>query len=366
MTTRLALGWAKRQARRFPPQPMEPLPPDTTARILVVNTTGIGDTIFCTAPIADLRKSFPNAVIDAFIDRRRIGLLSGNPHLNDVVVYPGKFKSMRATIRTLREKAYDVAIIQHANDPDVVPMVASARPKHMVGYENHTFSQLYGIARERFDKATGHTIDSRLGLCKAIGANGEHWHMELYPSEMDTQGAKDLLAEFGLTGVAPIALNIGGSAPRKRWPATHWDALARLLSERGLPAIFLGGPEDSLAGEMIREHIGDADNMHFAVGRLDLGGVVALLSLCRAHVSGDTGLLHAGYARDVPSVALFGPDDPSWTGPYPKQAKSVVIRPPRSEWPDGYDTGKDKTGELMKLIGAQDVMTALDTLGAIQ
>src|SRR5690606_36454613 len=92
LTTRIALGWARRHARRFPAQPMEPLPPDTTARILVVNTTGIGDTIFCTAPIADLRESFPHAVIEAFVDRRRAPLLEGNPRLNDVVVYPGKFK----------------------------------------------------------------------------------------------------------------------------------------------------------------------------------------------------------------------------------------------------------------------------------
>ena len=113
LSTRIALGWARRQARRFPPQPLEPLPADTTARILVVNTTGIGDTIFCTAPIADLRESFPKARIDLFVDRRRVELVENNPHLSDIVVYPGKFKRVRATIRELREKKYDVAIIQH-------------------------------------------------------------------------------------------------------------------------------------------------------------------------------------------------------------------------------------------------------------
>ena len=362
LTTRIALGWARRHARRFPPQAMLPLPADTTARILVVNTTGIGDTIFCTAPIADLRESFPDATIEAFVDRRRVGLLAGNPRLNDVVVYPGKFKSMRATIRELRERKYDVAIIQHANDPDVVPMIASARPKHIVGYENHTFSLLYSVACPEFARTAGHTIDSRLGLCKAVGARGEHWRMELYPSEEKLQAARELLSELGLEEGKAIALNIGGSAPRKRWPTTHWDELARLLSARGIPGIFLGGPEDSLAGEMIREHIGDADNMHFAIGKLGLNGDIALLSLCRAHVSGDTGLLHAGYALNVPSVALFGPNDPAWTGPYPKQERSAVVQPPRSEWPDDYDADKDKSGELMKVIGAQDVLAALDTV----
>lgn len=341
---------------------MEPLPPDTTARILVVNTTGIGDTIFCTAPIADLRESFPHAVIEAFVDRRRAPLLEGNPRLNDVVVYPGKFKAMRTTIRELRNRRYDVAIIQHANDPDVVPMVASARPKHIVGYADHTFSILYSNPLPPFARDAGHTIDSRLGLCKGVGARGEHWQLELYPTQAHLDAARAMLAGFGLQEGQAIALNIGGSAPRKRWPTTDWDALARLLSERGIPGIFIGGPEESLAGEMIREHLGDASNMHFAVGRLAIMETVALLSLCRAHVSGDTGLLHAGYAQSVPSVALFGPDNPAWTGPYPRQQKSVVLQAPRSEWPEDYDKEQDKTGVLMKLINPPDVLEALDRL----
>ena len=129
LSTRIALGWARRQARRFAPRPLEPLPPDTTARILVVNTTGIGDTIFCTAPIADLRESFPRARIDLFVDRRRLELVENNPHLSDIVVYPGKFKRVRATIRELREKKYDVAIIQHAND---MPFPASGQCLHQI------------------------------------------------------------------------------------------------------------------------------------------------------------------------------------------------------------------------------------------
>jgi iron(III) transport system substrate-binding protein len=43
LTTRIALGWARRTARRFPPRALEPLPQDTRARILVVNTELLPD-----------------------------------------------------------------------------------------------------------------------------------------------------------------------------------------------------------------------------------------------------------------------------------------------------------------------------------
>ena len=126
LATKIALFWARRHLRKYPLKPFTPLRQDTKARILLVNTTGIGDTIFATAALADLRESFPNAHIAAFVDRRRLELLSGNPHVNEMIPYEGKFKRVRSTRNLLR--SFDVAIIQHANDPDVVPLVASALP----------------------------------------------------------------------------------------------------------------------------------------------------------------------------------------------------------------------------------------------
>lgn len=364
LTTRIALGWAKRHARRFPPQALEPLTADTTARILVVNTTGLGDTIFSTAPIADLREAFPKAEIDVLVDRRRLELVENNPHITNVVSYPGKFKRMRATIRRLREREYDVAMIQHANDPDVVPMVGAARPKHMVGYESHTFSMLYSIALPPADREGGaHTIDARLALSRAIGASGKHWHTELFLDDGDRAQAAELMDALGLETGEAVALNLGGSLPSKRWPVTMWVALARALADRGTACVFVGGPDDALLAEMVREHIPAGGPIHFAVGKLAFMGSVALLKLCAVHVSGDTGLMQAGLALDVPTIALFGPDDPKWTGPHPKQQKAIVLQPDPAERPEEYDRRLDKDGILMKLISVEDVLNALEAMG---
>ncbi|MBP9893648.1 MAG: hypothetical protein KBG84_17220, partial [Planctomycetes bacterium] len=131
LATKIALFWARRHLRKYPLKPFTPLPPDTNARILLVNTTGIGDTIFATAALADLRESFPKAHLAAFVDRRRLELVASNPRLNAVIPYEGKLKRVRSTRNLLR--GFDVAIIQHANDPDVVPLVASALPGALIG-----------------------------------------------------------------------------------------------------------------------------------------------------------------------------------------------------------------------------------------
>ncbi|MCF6228610.1 MAG: glycosyltransferase family 9 protein [Planctomycetes bacterium] len=362
LTTRLALGWTRRRAKRFPPPPFEKLTPDTTARILYVNTTGIGDTMFGTAALADLRESFPNAHLAAFVDRRRISLLENNPRIDRIVEYPGKFKHVRKVIRDLRETPYDYAIIGHANDPDVCPLLVMGGVKQIIGYEDHTFAELYSLRAPAFARTAGHTIDSRLNLCRAAGANGSHWQMELYPTDSDRKAALQVLDQLGVQEGQAIIMNLGGSAAYKRWPPVHWDAFSQMLSAQDTPGIFVGGPNEELIAEVVREHLGEVNSIHFAVGELNLMQTAVLTTMCKAVVTADTGLMHAALALDVPTVCLFGPDNPDWTGPYPKRTNSRVVNYDKAEKPEDYDKRKDDSGILMRTITAYDVMDALNEL----
>jgi ADP-heptose:LPS heptosyltransferase len=318
--------------------------------------------MFATAALADLRESFPKAHIAAFVDRRRVSLLENNPRIDRVIEYPGKFKHVRKVIRELQAHPYDYALIGHANDPDVCPLIAMGGVKQIIGYEEHTFSQLYSHREPAFDRKSGHTIDSRLNLCHALGARGEHWQMEVYPADSDRKAAQQLLDTFAVDEGKAVLMNLGGSSAYKRWPPVHWDAFSRMLSQRDIPGIFVGGPNEELIAEVVREHLGAVHGIHFAVGELDMMQTAELTTMCRGVVTADTGLMHAALALNVPTVCLFGPDNPDWTGPYPKQANCRVVTYDKAERPEGYDKKKDDTGILMRTITAHDVMDALDEL----
>ena len=68
--------------------------------------------------------------------------------------------------------------------------------------------------------------------------------------------------------------------------------------------------------------------------------------------------MHAGLALDVPTVALFGPDDPKWTGPYPRQPRAVVVEAQAALALSAEE--RKKRTDLMAAITAQSVVEALE------
>src|SRR5215475_13406787 len=86
-------------------------------KILIISLAGIGDTLFATPLIHELRANFPKAQIDAFVlYRGSSDLLSGNPHLNTVhqknLIQAGTAASLKY-LAGLRKERYDFSINTH-------------------------------------------------------------------------------------------------------------------------------------------------------------------------------------------------------------------------------------------------------------
>ena len=99
----------------------------------------------------------------------------------------------------------------------------------------------------------------------------------------------------------------------KHWPERYWRELAELLGAQGW-AIRLpwGNAEERARAERIA-----AGLAHVSVlPKLNLAGVAAELAGARACVAVDTGLGHLAAALDVPTVSLYGPTNPGFTGAY--------------------------------------------------
>jgi histidinol-phosphate phosphatase family protein len=161
-----------------------------------------------------------------------------------------------------------------------------------------------------------HQADVYLGLLRAL-----KWDTWLRPTECllssgsIAEGEK-LLADSGLPahalfiGVAPGAAY--GTA--KRWPVDRFAAAADLLADRlGATILLFGSAGEASVTRAIREQMrGTVVDLG---GRTTLTELTGLLSRCALLLTNDTGTMHLASALRTPCIALFGPTDPSRTGP---------------------------------------------------
>jgi heptosyltransferase-2 len=141
---------------------------------------------------------------------------------------------------------------------------------------------------------------------------------------IDNDLQQALLRRFGLTRGNFVALAPGAEyGPAKRWPSTHYAALARELSKRGLACVIFGGGGDELVGEEIRALAPEVLNL---CGKTQLEEAVDLIAAARFAVSNDSGLMHVAAATGTPVVAVYGSTSTENTPPLSQRCAVVSLR----------------------------------------
>lgn len=146
-----------------------------------------------------------------------------------------------------------------------------------------------------------------------------------------------------------IALHPGSGSPRKRWPASRFAEVARLVDAAGYGTLLLAGEADTQALAETREALARR-GVRVALGwRLSVSTLAALLARCVGYVGCDSGVSHLAGLVGAPTVAVFGPSDPTRWAPLGPRARAI-----RS--PDG----------LLESLSADVVWAELHTLIADQ
>lgn len=111
--------------------------------------------------------------------------------------------------------------------------------------------------------------------------------------------------------------------PAKRWPAKHFASLADRLNSEGYQVWIFGSAKESVIAQEIcqKSHATLLD----LTGKTSLSDAIDLLSLAKAVVTNDSGLMHMAAALNKPIVALYGSSDPGFTPPQSNQADVLSL-----------------------------------------
>ena len=131
------------------------------------------------------------------------------------------------------------------------------------------------------------------------------------------ESAKRLLAECGCSPNATLIIVCPGAAfgAAKKWPAQRFaEAADRLARRRGRTQIVIaGGPADRPSCAAVAAGLeGRALDL---CGRTSLGTLAGLLAGADLVLANDSGALHLALALGTRAVGIYGPTDPSLSGP---------------------------------------------------
>lgn len=298
-----------------------PYAPEQIRRILIINTTAIGDTLLSTPAIRQLRRHWPQAWIAALASPAAEQVLRHNPHLDEIIPHSGRV-DLRYLARLPRlvcklRRGFDLAVIMHANDPDAVPLAYISGAAHRYGWAESKLAFLLTMPVPTRQPGV-HGLTEKVRNLRVLGIDSNDEQMEFVLAEEEKAAARAFLAQAGVT-LPHICLHPFGNRQSRWWGGPEeWRELAQLVQRQlGAQVLLVGtAPEKAVAGlpaELVN-----------AVNRLPLRTSAALLASARAVISTDSGPLHLAQALAVPTLGLFGASLAEITGP--RRADALVLR----------------------------------------
>lgn len=290
--------------------------------ILLVQLGDIGDVILTTPTIRAAKETYPEARISIMVRKPFGSLLGADQNLHEVVeiekicgsVFRVIGEQIRV-IRNLRRARYDMVIDLRTGDRGTILSFCTGAVER--------------VGRQGSDKQYWHNLlftkvvrnpalgppevhpgaDQSLRIVRPLGIDTSDSQPKIYIEPTDRQRAAMLLKERGLLAEDRwLTIN-----PFSRWRYKEWDSakwgqvIDRLWEEQHIPALLIGGEDESLAADLLVN--GRERYVFNLAGMTTLGELAAIISMSTLHVGVDSAAPHLAAAVGTPSVTIHGPSD---------------------------------------------------------
>lgn len=347
-------------------------------KILVISLAGIGDTLFATPLIHELRANFPDATIDVLVKEAGArDLLENNPHVNRVfyknLLTCGKLETLRF-LWPLRRERYQFSVNTHPQSRihyRIVARLAGAKIRISHEYECFTPLDRWLVNRTLPQDYTRHAVENNLAVLPLVGAKPKllAHEPEIFLTAAEQKWAADFIAAHGLVETKWLGIHVGSGGTKnlalRRWPLKHYIKLVRQLqvAKPELPVLFFGGPEEKDDHEEIRREL---PAVLFPLTK-NLRQAAALLKQGYAFLSVDTALMHLAAAMRVPRQIVI--ETPTWNKPIePYDNPFALVRNPAVAGRNldyyRYDGG-DIKGTREELQACMESITVEDVLETV-
>jgi len=356
--------------------PADAIPLQRVRRTLIIKLRQLGDVLLTTPVFSVLKRRFPAMRLDALVYQEARPLLAHNPAVAEVYTVDRQWKGLSPLARVrqelaltgaLRRNRYDLVINLTEGDRGAFAALLSGAPwrvgrqeERNAGFagKHRVFTHLYRVQEHQ-----RHVVEQHLDALRRIGLRiplaSEPLHLPVPAATQRSAEAK--LWAAGWQGAPFVLLSPTSRRVYKCLPPRTVVAVIEALHDQGHPILMTCGP-DAFGIGMVRDILG-----HTRAPVLDLGGTLdlpelgAVLGHAAAFVGSDSLPMHMAAARQVPTVAWFGPlPEAVW---HPWLVPSRVVTMDIGCRPCSYEgCGDGRVAECLVGLGAGDIVAALHEL----
>ncbi|MDP4764593.1 MAG: glycosyltransferase family 9 protein [Salibacteraceae bacterium] len=267
-------------------------------KILIIQTSFLGDVILATSLVESLKSAFANAEIHMLVRKGNEGLIHSNPQLKKVWIWDkkeGKYSSLIKLGKAIRNENFDLVVNPHRYaSSGLIALMSGAKTK--VGFKKNPLSFTYTKSFDhRFDGQ--HEIERNHQLIAEIVGMKSPEKPKIYPTKED-QEAVEKYVTGSFVCMAPTSVWF-----TKQWPAERWIELTNKIPPT--QAVYmLGAPADAAICASIKAK-SKHQNITVLAGKLSLMQSAALMHKAKMNYVNDSGPMHLASATNAPVSAIF-------------------------------------------------------------
>ena len=280
-------------------------------RILIVKITSLGDVVMAQPVVADIRRAYPDAIIDWACDEAYSEIPQWNAAVETVHRAPlrlikkqknlGGVRLVLQAIAAMRTHRYDAVIDIHGAYKSAI-VAFLTRAEHRYGYPNKALGEkgaafAYG-SRMSYTKGCSAVQMMREAAGSALGYTVQGApYFGLRPPTLPA-------AQQDACRLAPrtALLLHGASKPEKCWPEASWIAVGRALYSMGIScAMPWHSDEEHARAQTLAAALPGAQ----VLPKMSLAECAQAIDSATLVLGVDTGLTHLAYALERPTVAIF-------------------------------------------------------------
>jgi heptosyltransferase-2 len=312
-------------------------------RILIIAPNWIGDAVMSEPLLAKLKTLFPQSNIDVLASPWVAPIYRACTEVNEVIEADLVHKQLQWSLRKqlaklVQAQQYNACfVLPNSLKSAIIPWLAKVPLR--IGYRGE---MRYGFINRALDNPSKINrppmVQHYLALSRLLGQDiVSTVDMTAEPRlEISSQASIAVSKKLSQSSIDQESIYVlcpgAEYGVTKRWPADHFARLAQSLlsTEPGAQIILLGSKSDQAIAQTISAQANNLPQIHNWCGTTSLDEAIALIGMCRALISNDSGLMHIAAALKIPQVAIFGSSDPQHTPPLSNKASILYLNLPCS------------------------------------